>query len=261
MVYVGSYDNKVYCLNATTGAHIWNYTTGGSISESSPAVADGKVFIGSYDNKVYCLNASTGAKIWSYTTGALVKSSPAIADNRLYIGSDDNRIYAFGELQDITITSVTVYKTVVGEGYPLYMNVTVENEGVYKETFNVTVYANKTTISTLADVTLPSGSFATVIFIWNTTGMIKGNYVIFANVTPVQGEINTDDNIYRDGWVVITTPGDIDCDGRVFLYDLTIVGTAWDSRPGDSHWYANADIDGDQHVFLYDLTIVGSNWD
>ena len=27
-VYVGSYDSKVYCLNAATGAHIWNYTTG-----------------------------------------------------------------------------------------------------------------------------------------------------------------------------------------------------------------------------------------
>ena len=27
-VYVGSYDNNVYCLDATTGEWIWNYTTG-----------------------------------------------------------------------------------------------------------------------------------------------------------------------------------------------------------------------------------------
>ena len=26
-VYVGSFDDKVYCLDAVTGAHVWNYTT------------------------------------------------------------------------------------------------------------------------------------------------------------------------------------------------------------------------------------------
>ena len=67
-VYVGSYDNKVYCLNAATGAFIWSYTTGDYVY-SSPAVADGKVYVGSGDDKVYCLNAATGAFIWSYTTG------------------------------------------------------------------------------------------------------------------------------------------------------------------------------------------------
>ncbi|MCZ2809641.1 MAG: PQQ-binding-like beta-propeller repeat protein, partial [Candidatus Bathyarchaeota archaeon] len=51
-VYIGSWDDKVYCLNATTGAHIWNYTTGDWVN-SSPAVADGRVFVGSYDNRVY----------------------------------------------------------------------------------------------------------------------------------------------------------------------------------------------------------------
>ncbi|MBT7345857.1 PQQ-binding-like beta-propeller repeat protein, partial [Candidatus Bathyarchaeota archaeon] len=40
MVYIGSNDKKVYCLDAETGAKNWEYTTGGTI-ESSPAVADG----------------------------------------------------------------------------------------------------------------------------------------------------------------------------------------------------------------------------
>ena len=39
-VYVGSDDGKVYCLDALTGAHIWNYTTDPiDALESSPAVA------------------------------------------------------------------------------------------------------------------------------------------------------------------------------------------------------------------------------
>ena len=60
VVFVGSYDGKVYALNASTGALIWSYTTGASVF-SSPAVAGGVVYVGSDDRKVYALNASTGA--------------------------------------------------------------------------------------------------------------------------------------------------------------------------------------------------------
>jgi parallel beta-helix repeat protein len=52
-------DGKVYCLNALTGAHIWNYTTS-SFVDSSPAVADGMVFIGSGDCKIYAFGNVVG---------------------------------------------------------------------------------------------------------------------------------------------------------------------------------------------------------
>jgi outer membrane protein assembly factor BamB len=91
-VYVGSWDNKTYCLNATTGKQIWNYTTGWFV-ESSPAVAYGRVYVGSYDSKIYCLNDTTGAQIWNYTTGDIVVSSPAVVDDRVYVGSLDNKTY------------------------------------------------------------------------------------------------------------------------------------------------------------------------
>jgi len=54
-VYVGSHDDNVYCLNASTGAKIWNYTTGDNVI-SSPAVVDGNVYVGSDDGKVYCFS-------------------------------------------------------------------------------------------------------------------------------------------------------------------------------------------------------------
>ena len=91
-VYVGSYDYKVYCLNATNGSKIWDYTTGYPV-DSSPAVADSKVYVGSGDYKMYCLDAANGSKIWEYTTGYYVGSSPAVADGRVYIGSADNKVY------------------------------------------------------------------------------------------------------------------------------------------------------------------------
>ena len=132
MVYVGSYDGKVYALDGSTGALVWNYTTGnvvysspavaggmvyvgsgynvyaldastgsfkwsnttGGYVLSSPAVADGKVFVGSWDDKVYGLNASTGTYVWTYTTGSVVQSSPAVADGKVFVGSWDHNVYA-----------------------------------------------------------------------------------------------------------------------------------------------------------------------
>src|ERR1017187_6945304 len=44
VVYVGSYDNNVYALNAGTGAMLWQFTTGGSV-DSSPAVSNGLVSV------------------------------------------------------------------------------------------------------------------------------------------------------------------------------------------------------------------------
>ena len=49
---MGSQDNNVYALNAKTGAKLWSFTTGSSVT-SSPAVANGVVYVGSYDGKVY----------------------------------------------------------------------------------------------------------------------------------------------------------------------------------------------------------------
>lgn len=94
VVYIGSADSKVYALNASTGAKLWSYRTGGV--QSSPAVANGVVHIGSGDYNVYALNASTGVKLWSYATGAGVYSSPAVANGVVYVGSLDNNVYAFG---------------------------------------------------------------------------------------------------------------------------------------------------------------------
>ncbi len=77
VLYVGSFDNNIYALNATNGNKLWNYTTGGAVF-SSPAVVNGVVYIGSFDNNIYALNATNGNKLWNYTTGGNVESSPAV---------------------------------------------------------------------------------------------------------------------------------------------------------------------------------------
>ena len=125
--YVDSFDYKIYCLNASTGAHIWNFTTYSYYS--SPAVADGKVYVGSTDMKVWCLNASSASmipyerEIWNYTTGGVygVRSSPAVADGKVYVGSYDGKVYAFGP--DTTPPNIPDVSQ-----FPFKNNVTPEDE-------------------------------------------------------------------------------------------------------------------------------------
>jgi outer membrane protein assembly factor BamB len=105
-VYVGSNDNKVYCLSADNGTLVWSFTTG-FVVQSSPAVVDGKVYIGSGDKRVYCLNAADGAFIWSYVTDAGVLSSPAVVDGKVYIGSVDHKVYCLNATDGTRIWSYT----------------------------------------------------------------------------------------------------------------------------------------------------------
>ena len=90
VVYIGSWNNNTYALKASTGALIWNYTTGNSIVYSSAAVADGVMYVGSGDGDVYAFNASTGTLIWNCKIGQLVWSSPAVANDLVYVGTNSN---------------------------------------------------------------------------------------------------------------------------------------------------------------------------
>jgi outer membrane protein assembly factor BamB len=61
VVYIGSDDNNVYALNASTGILLWSYTTGGAVT-SSPAVANGVVYIGSDGGNVYAFGLTGGSR-------------------------------------------------------------------------------------------------------------------------------------------------------------------------------------------------------
>lgn len=53
-VYVGSFDNNVYGIDASEGTEQWRFQTGDEV-RTSPVVADGTVYVGSVDNNVYAL--------------------------------------------------------------------------------------------------------------------------------------------------------------------------------------------------------------
>jgi outer membrane protein assembly factor BamB len=57
VVYIGSLDDNIYALDATTGTKLWSHRTGGMLA-SSPA--DGVVYIGSSDKIVYAFSLKHG---------------------------------------------------------------------------------------------------------------------------------------------------------------------------------------------------------
>lgn len=98
VVYIGSFDGKVYALNAWNGDLRWSYQTWERVY-GSPAVANGVVYVGSWSGRVYALDAATGADLWNFSLPPEIEpaigSSPAVVDGRVYIGTW-NGMYAFG---------------------------------------------------------------------------------------------------------------------------------------------------------------------
>lgn len=170
--------------------------------------------------------------------------------------TDDRFLFGAPGPVNVTVTNITVLKTIVGQGFTFPVDVMVENQGSDPETFNVTLYANSTALETQTVTVAGAGSTA-VYFICNTTGFAYGNYTISTYIGPVPGETNTADNNLTGGWVTVTIPGDLNGDGAVNILDAIILSNAFLATLGSSNWNPNADINGDGVVNILDSIILG----
>ena len=237
---------------------------------------------GSFDNNynethgelwMYCLRTWSGTGVTGSGTLATITfkakmtgTSPLNLVNTILGNSTAQRIThttTDGEVEvgrhDVAIISVVPCKTIVCQGYPMSINVTVENQGNYTETFNITTYANTTTIQTQT-LTLAAGSNPTVAFTWNTTDWSKSTYTISAAADIIPGETDTDDNMFTDGTVKVTVIGNVNGDGVVDIFDLVLVANAYGSSKGDPSYIPNADINDDGTIDIFDLVLVSSHY-
>jgi hypothetical protein len=134
--------------------------------------------------------------------------------------------------------------------------------GNYLETFNITIYANATTINS-QEVTLSPGNSNTITLLWNTTGKAYGNYTITAYATPVPNEANTTNDNCTVGLVAVSIIGDINGNGSVNLQDLVLLANAYGSTRAlpNARWNPNADIDNNGKVGLTDLCLLGIHYE
>jgi len=114
-------------------------------------------------------------------------------------------------IHDIAISNVapSVDQAYIGDAVGIY--VTVVNEGTKSEVFDVYVYADmdiavigdEITIDIISNVSLEAETTTTLSVTWNTVSVVERNYTIRAEVPPVKGEENTDNNLYIDGTVTV----------------------------------------------------------
>ncbi len=93
-VFVGT-DNRFAAFDEITGAHLWDFNTGGS-NATSGAVNNDIVYFGTGAGWVYAVNATNGQQIWARNMGAVVSSAPSLAlgSNSLLVGAHDRYVYA-----------------------------------------------------------------------------------------------------------------------------------------------------------------------
>jgi hypothetical protein len=99
-------------------------------------------------------------------------------------------------IHDVAVVNVTTSTTRAFLGELISINVTVENQGDYTETFNVSVFYTRMSDPLIGtqNVTLAAGDNVTLTFEW--TPNMTGRYQILANTTIIPGEIDTADNTY-----------------------------------------------------------------
>jgi hypothetical protein len=148
------------------------------------------------------------------------------------------------------------------------INVTVENQGNYTETFNVTTYANTTILET-REITLESAVSTTLTFTWNTSGFAYGNYTIWAYASPVQGETDTaDNNVSAIMPVHVGVPGNVwgnqnpppTYDDVCNMRDVTYLILHFNTNPISPNWDPNSDVNNDGVCNMRDVTVAILNF-
>ena len=108
------------CINATTGALIWDVPTTGT-THYSAAYVNGTLYRGDLDNTFTALNGATGQTIWSYDPNdyGYWCSGVAAGYGMVYELNVDGYIYALN-----ATTGAVVWKYMgLGQVYPGYVQI------------------------------------------------------------------------------------------------------------------------------------------
>jgi hypothetical protein len=137
--------------------------------------------------------------------------------------------------------------------------VTLQNQGYFTETFNVTIYADSNPICT-EQIVMESLKSADLTLWWNTSSCGYGGYTIRAYAWPVTGENSTANNEYVDGIIGVLKPGDIkEIFGKIDMIDVSYVARRFSVTQTDTLWDPNADIDTDGKINMKDVAVTAKS--
>ena len=94
-VYIGSFDNKLYAVNAADGRQKWApFEVGGAIV-TTPLVDGDTVYFGSFDRHLYAVNTADGSLKWKseFIADKWFWVAPVVSNNKLYAPALDGKVY------------------------------------------------------------------------------------------------------------------------------------------------------------------------
>jgi parallel beta-helix repeat protein len=246
---MNSNDNKLYHNNFVSNNIML------SISESTGNVWDDGYPSGGNYWSCHVSNDSYNGP-WQNVSG-----SDGIVDVPYTIATDNIDRYPLlnpFSIHNIGITRFTKSKTVVGQSFPLRLNLTIQNFGMYNETFGLTIYANATILNRQT-LDLRTRLSINVYFTWNTTGFTKATYTLSVSADTLAGETESSDNIFCCT-IIVSIPGDINGNGVVNILDAINLGNSFLATSGSSSWNPNADINDDNAINILDAIIIGNHF-
>jgi len=220
--------------------------------------------------KIYNGSAWTSdTQLTSNSANDLAPSIAQIGDKRIWVvwqadRDDDFELYYKSSDEiinyDVAITNVTPSPVKVNLGEIVSISVVTENQGDIEETFTVDCYANETLIGS-SPIFLASETSTELTFSWNTTGVVKGRYVIEAEASVVPHEIDTFDNVLSHSAVLVTILGDVNGDFTVNVDDLIALSESYGSASlGGQNWNPDADLNRDSIIDVADLFLLSKNY-
>ena len=153
---------------------------------------------------------------------------------------------------DVGITNLSMPRNIVLQGCSLNISVMLFNYGNFTENVNVSIHLDIPTIFKTT-ITLQSRSYAILTFEWNTSDVGKGNHTIWAYAEPVEGEIDTDDNVFVAGRVWVKWPYDVTGDNYCGIDDIVAVAEHFGAMPGEPNWNPIYDLTCDDYVGIDDI--------
>lgn len=205
------------------------------------------------------------------TTDDRWPSVAQISDKKIWVvwssdRDDDWEIYyktssEISPVHNVAIADVSSPSVEVYQSENVTVSVVTENRGDFNESVTVKCYVNSSLLG-VQTTTLSAGDSVTMFFHFDTSGFSPGLYVLKATVDVVPGEntINTGDNTFTDGTIIVKIIGDVNGDMVVDVLDLEELAESYGTTSDRIGWDPEADINRDNMVDVRDLALLGKNY-
>lgn len=93
VLYLGSYDRRLYAVDAGSGETRWRSESAGNWFWTEPIIDGDTLVAGNLDGSVYALDSGTGQPRWKANVGAPVRGRTAIADGVVVVPASNGRLW------------------------------------------------------------------------------------------------------------------------------------------------------------------------